>query len=156
MKDIKKFIKEFKIGTKAMFKEFFNKKTNKKQRANMWTFSRLIISFIIPIISVIASITGSIPILIAALISTAFGGITDFFDGRSARKHNSTSEYGKILDQVTDKIFALMIGISLTLFNPLFIINLLGESVISATNVIYKLKYKDLNIKSTKLGKIKE
>ena len=26
---------------------------------------------------------------------TAFGGITDFLDGRSARKHNSFSEYGR-------------------------------------------------------------
>ena len=27
---IKKYLEEFKIGTKSMFKEFFNKETNKK------------------------------------------------------------------------------------------------------------------------------
>ena len=48
---ISEFLKNFKSGTKLMFKEFFNKETNKKQRANMWTFSRLIISFLIPICS---------------------------------------------------------------------------------------------------------
>ena len=43
---IKSAVKNFKLGTKTMFKEFFNKETNKKQRANMWSFTRIIIPFI--------------------------------------------------------------------------------------------------------------
>ena len=147
---------EFKKGTKTMFKEFFNKETNKKQRANMWSFSRLII----PIITLILSITGilltSTPIFIISGILTGFGAVTDYFDGRSSRKHNSSSEYGKILDQITDKIFAGIIGINLLFLNPNYIVILLGELLISIVNIGYKLKEHNLDIKSTKVGKIKE
>ena len=132
--NVLKYFKEFKNGTKLMFKEFFNKKTNKKQRANMWTFTRLIIPFI-----------------------TAFlCAITDFFDGRSARKYNSSSEYGKRLDQTADKVFSGMLGISLSILNPIFLITLLGEIIISLVNLSYKAKYHDLNISSTQLGRIKQ
>ena len=126
--DVKKYLKEFKIGTKKMFKEFFNKETNKKQRANMWTFSRLIIPVITTILCVISLfVTNAVPLLIAAATLTGFGALTDYFDGKSARKHNSTSEYGKRLDQISDKVFSGMLGISLSILNPLFLITLLEE-----------------------------
>jgi len=139
-----------------MFKEFFNKETNKKQRANMWTFSRLVTSFLIPIFSLISILSANFSLFIVSIFITGFGGLTDFLDGRSARKHNSFSEYGRLLDQVADKVFSMMIGINLSLFNPLFLITLLGEGLIVATNIPYKLKYKDLKIKSTQMGRIKQ
>ena len=156
MPEIKKYISEFKNGTKTMFKEFFNKETNKKQRANMWTFSRLLISFIVPILMIISGIISS-PILLGfAVGTTAFGALTDFFDGRSARKHKSYSEYGKLLDQIVDKIFSIMLGISLCILNPFFMINLIGEGIIAGINISHKKKYKDISLSSTKMGKIKE
>lgn len=155
-KEIKRNWEEFSNGTKLMFKEFFNKDTNKKQRANMWTFSRLIISFFIPICSIL-SIISSLPLfLIFSLLITCFGALTDFFDGRSARKYNSTSEYGALLDQIADKVFSIMIGINVSLFNPLFIITILGEGLIAGTNILYKLKNNKLKIKSTQIGRIKQ
>ena len=156
MNEIKKYYKELCSGIKIMFKEFFNKNTNKKQRANMWTFSRLIVSFIIPTLTLLGSITLSSSLFISAIGVTVFGAITDFFDGRSARKYNSYSEFGKLLDQVVDKVFSIMIGISLSILNPLFIINLLGESIISCVNISYHLKYKDIKKDSLMLGKIKQ
>lgn len=156
LEEIKYYIKEFNLGTKKMFKEFFKKETNKKQRANMWTFSRLIFSFLSVICSSI-SVIFNIKILfwIAAII-TVLGAITDFFDGRSARKYNSVSEYGKLLDQVTDKIFSIMISINLALFYPNFWLILLGESVIALINIYYKTKYPKIKINSTFIGKIKQ
>lgn len=153
---IKKYWLEFKDGTKLMFKEFFNKETNKKQRANMWTFSRLVISFLIPICSLVSILLSNPILFISSIFITSFGALTDFFDGRSARKYNSFSEYGKVLDQIADKTFSFMIGINLSLFNPLFLLSLLGESLIAITNISYKLKYNNLNIKSTMVGKIKQ
>jgi phosphatidylglycerophosphate synthase len=101
MKDtIKAYYLELKNGIKTMFKEFFNKETNKKQRANMWTFSRLIISIPILILSIIYLINFSIPLLITNTILVGMGSITDYFDGKSARKYNSSSEFGKKLDQI--------------------------------------------------------
>lgn len=153
---LKKYWIGFQKGTKTMFKEFFNKETNKKQRANMWTFSRLIISFLIPICSLLSiAINLPSPFTISFIV-TIFGGITDYFDGKSARKYNSTSEYGKLLDQMADKIFAMMIGINLSLFNPMYLITLLGEGIIVATNTPYKIKYSNLKINSTIIGKVKQ
>lgn len=154
--EIKKYWKEFKNGTKTMFKEFFKKETNKKQRANMWTFARFIIPIITFITSIIAILTASIPLFIGTGIMAGMGAVTDFFDGKSARKHGSTSEYGKILDQASDKFFAGVIGINLLFLNPMYAFVLLGEALIAITNISYKLKYKDLDIKSTMIGRIKE
>jgi len=153
---INKYWKILYDGTKTMFKEFFNKKTNKKQRANMWTFSRLTTSFLIPLCSLLSILTANISLFITSIGITAFGGLTDCFDGRSARKHNSFSEYGRLLDQISDKIFSLMVGINIALFNPLYLLTLLGEVLIVASNIPYDLKYKELKIKSTMMGKIKQ
>lgn len=154
---IKEYLKEFKCGTKNMFKEFFYKETNKKQRANMWTFTRLVIPFITLIICVMTLfVTNTLPLLVSAAILTGIAASTDYFDGKSARKYGATSEYGKLLDQVADKVFSGLTGICVAILNPAFLINLLGEVIIASVNLVYKKSNPDLNIKSSKIGKIKE
>lgn len=149
-------MKEFTTGISTMFKEFFNKETNKKQRANMWTFSRLALAFGIPIMALISKLTlTNIGYVLAAAL-TILGTITDFMDGKSARKHHSTSDFGKKLDILSDKVFAFMLGISLSLINPLFIFNILGEALISSINIYYQKKYSHLVPKSSYLGKVKQ
>ena len=155
-KSINKYIEQLNNGIKVMFKEFFNKDTNKKQRANMWTFVRMITPLLTLICSIIAIITNLMPLFIASGAIAAFGAFTDFMDGRSSRKHKSESEYGKLLDQASDKLFAGIIGINLSFINPMFLITLLGELAIMITNIGYKIKHSDLDIKSTKIGKFKE
>lgn len=152
---IKKGFIEFKNGTKTMFKEFFNEETNKKQRANMWSFARLIIPIVTIITSTIAIITSLYPLFAITGVIAGLGAVTDALDGASARKHGSVSEYGKVLDQITDKFFAGIVGINLLFVNPIYIYSLIGELIIAAINVGYKLKYNDLDIKSTMIGKIK-
>lgn len=156
IENINNYFNEFKNGTKLMFKEFFRKETNKKQRANMWTFSRLISSFLVVPFSLLAVVMSNPSLFVVAASITGFGAITDYFDGKSARKYGSTSEFGKLLDQVTDKIFSLMIGISLSLFNPLYLLTLLGEGIIASINLGYKSKNSNLNINSTQIGRIKQ
>ncbi len=153
---LKKYYEEFKTGTKKMFKEFFKLETNKIQRANMWTFTRLVTPIITVTLSVIAIITASIPLFITTACIAGFGAFTDKLDGASARKYESFSEYGKVLDQITDKSFAGIIGINLLFLNPLYIFVLLGEALISLVNISYKLKYKNINIDSTIFGKVKQ
>ena len=153
---IQKYIEQLKNGIKVMFKEFFNKNTNKKQRANMWTFSRLIITLPILIFTILSTINFSIPLLISNSVLVAIGALTDFFDGKSARKYNSSSEFGKLLDQVVDKIFSIVIGITLTIINPLYLLLLAGEGIIMAVNVPISLKYKELKDTSTQIGRIKQ
>lgn len=50
---------------------------------------------------------------VAALIVLAVSGLTDFFDGKIARRFNQVSELGKILDPVADKITQITIAIML-------------------------------------------
>lgn len=154
--ECKSYLSKFKVGTIQMFKDLCKKKTRKKQIANSLSFARLLTPFITIILSTIALITNVLPLFTAAGIITILGGCTDFFDGMVARKTNSTSEYGKLLDQITDKVFAILLGIDLAIINPLFIIPILGESLIAAINLKYKLNHKDLAHKSTLIGRIKE
>lgn len=154
--EIKKYLNEFKIGTKKMFKEFFKKDTNKKQRANMWTFTRLISSFLIIICSLFAVVTMNPVLFTTSFGLTSFGALTDYFDGKSARKYNSFSDYGKLLDQVTDKVFSVLIGISLLMINPMYLTVLFGEGLIAGINIGYKIKNKNLKISSTQIGRVKQ
>jgi len=87
---------------------------------------------------------------------TIGGTLTDFMDGKSARKHNSNSEFGKKLDILADKVFAFMIGISLSLINPLFLFNILGEALISFSNIYYQAKYNNIESNSSFIGKVKQ
>ena len=157
MKDtIKKNLNLLLNGTKTMFKEFFNKETNKKQRANMWTFSRIIISIPILIFSILSIINFSAPLLITNSILVGIGAITDYFDGKSARKHKSTSDFGKRLDQVVDKIFSGIIAGTLSIINPMYLMALVGELIITATTVPFAAKYKEIKDTSSSIGRIKQ
>jgi len=153
---LKKYYEEFKVGTKKMFNEFFKKETNKKQRANMWTFTRLVAPAVTVTLSIIAIITASVPLFITTACVAGFGALTDKLDGLSAVKHESFSEYGKVLDQITDKSFAGIIGINLLFLNPMYVVVLLGEAIISLVNILYKLKYKNIDINIIIIGKIKQ
>lgn len=50
-----------------------------------------------------------------AVIVLAVSGLTDFFDGKIARKFNQISELGKVLDPVADKLTQITIAIVLFL-----------------------------------------
>lgn len=155
-KEIFSYFNELRKGINIMFKEFFNKETNKKQRANMWTFSRLVISFLIPIFSILSIYLKNRYLFTISGIITGIGALTDFFDGRSARKYNSISEFGKKLDQFTDKVFSIMIGINLTLFYPIYSLIIIGEIIIILVTVPIQSKYKEIENGSIKIGKIKQ
>lgn len=147
-------------GTKDLFEEFFTKEGNKKQQANMWTFTRLIIPFLIVITSS-KSFTSKeeknkkIYLAYSALLAS-FAALTDYMDGKTARKYNSTSEYGKILDQVADKVFAFILGLNLTNLDHKYLRIVIGEMLISSVNLYYRKKDEDIDMKSTMIGKIKE
>lgn len=118
----------------------------KKQIPNILTASRIIAPiFIIP-----CAFFSSLPITIG--VAGVFA-LTDMFDGVLARKLHATSNFGKELDPIADKIFACGLIIPLIPYNPIIIINLLLETVISAINLKSKLKENDP--KTNMLGKIK-
>lgn len=142
-------------GTKNMFREFIDKNTFKNQLANMLTFIRLII----PTFAVGLSIKGikddNKKHFYSSGILTLVGALTDLCDGMIARKYNSTSEYGKLLDQITDKIFSFTLTTNLSFINPKYLSLLIEELSTSILNLYYKTQY-DIDIPSTTIGKIKQ
>ena len=155
-KTILKYLKLFADGTKDMFKGLKNKDKRKYQIANIISFQRLVLPFIIIPISLIGAFNGIMPLLITSTVLTSLGGISDMFDGKIARKYNITSEYGEFLDQITDKFFSGSIAIGLSLINPLFLISVSLELIIASINIFYKSKYPNIKMKSSMIGKIKQ
>jgi cardiolipin synthase len=99
-----------------------------KQIPNIITSTRIVAApfFIIP-----AAIVGNVPLII--IFSIVFS-LTDALDGFIARHFHLTSELGKTLDAVCDKIFAGVLLIAASIFNPLMLLNLGLEGVIAYIN----------------------
>lgn len=117
-----------------------------RQIPNILTLMRLTAPlFIIP-----TAIVGNLPLLLGM---TAVFSLTDLVDGLIARKFNLTSELGKNLDAVTDKIFASTLLISASFTSPFLLINLIVEGIIAAINISKELNNEE--VQSTIIGKVK-
>lgn len=138
---IVEFFDEFKLQFKN-----FKKYGIKNQIPNMLTFSRAIA----PIIVIPTVLFGKIKIAIIELILFE---LTDFFDGRIARKLNCVTDFGVKLDAICDKFFVLGIMIPAIIKYPVLIINLILEACISYINFVALIKNNDP--KSNMIGKIK-
>ena len=88
-----------------------------------------------------------------AILLIIIASITDFLDGRIARKYNATSDLGAKLDIVADKLFAGVLMISILLNYFLFVICLIGEILITIINLYSYFKNK--KPKTKYIGKIK-
>lgn len=142
---MKEVIVEFLDEFKLQFKNF-KKYGIKNQIPNMLTFSRAIA----PIIVIPTVLFGKIKIAIIELILFE---LTDFFDGRIARKLNCVTDFGVKLDAICDKFFVLGIMIPAIIKYPVLIINLILEACISYINFVALIKNNDP--KSNMIGKIK-
>lgn len=138
---IKDFFKDFKTQLKNAKKDGI-----KKQIPNILTASRALA----PIFTIPLLLKNKIT---AASIVIAIFAITDFFDGRIARKYNCVSEFGVKLDAVCDKFFVLGITLPAILKNKLLIIILFIELLISIVNLLSEAKGN--NARSIMVGKIK-
>ena len=78
-------------------------KNIQKYIPNFLTTFRCISSLIVPILIVYGDEIGAIIAPVIFIIA----GITDFFDGYLARKYNVTSNFGKIVDPVADKMLII-------------------------------------------------
>ena len=120
---------------------------------NLLSLYRLILGFIFPLFW----IKKIHPWILIFLICSA--AISDFLDGRIARKFNQETSLGKILDPLADKFFinTLFFLLYLSDFIPFyFLLIILGRDVgILFGAIILYLKYHGkIEFKPTKLGKI--
>lgn len=88
-----------------------------------------------------------------SIILYIIGSLTDALDGYLSRKWKVVSNIGKTLDTIADKLFSISALLLLVFSEKLIIITILLELTIAVIN-IYK-KYKKLNPKTLKVGKIK-
>lgn len=127
-------------------KEKKSKKSFKEKIPNILTLSR----GFAPLVVVPLILTGNI---VPGLVTGCLFASTDFFDGLLARKFNASSTFGQKLDPICDKIFAVSLLGSAAIINPLLMLNIVLEVLISAINI--KSLEKDNKPKTTILGKIK-
>lgn len=78
--------------------------------------------------------------MIIAGVLFIIASITDFFDGYLARKHNNTSEYGILMDPISDKILvdsALIILSSYGYIHPIItIIVVLRDIIVNSFRIV--------------------
>ena len=151
MQKIKNTIKEFFKNRQDYLKKikeepkFINRL--KKRIPNILTESRIVA----PLIIIPTSILGN---FISATIIAGLLGLTDAFDGYLARKWHATSEYGRKLDVISDKLFTLGLIIPLLITNPIIILpTLLLETCIAT--VATRAEVNNNHPKSSMLGKVK-
>jgi len=92
---------------------------------NLLTFSRIFLAAIIFLL--LMSPDG----YLLALILFFVASITDFFDGFLARKYNSTSQIGEILDPIADKILIVFVLFGLAVNLHSYLIGFIGSVIIA-------------------------
>ena len=109
---------------------------------NLLTFSRIILAAVIFIL--LMSPDG----YFLALILFFIAGITDYFDGYLARKYNSTSQIGEILDPIADKILIVFVLFGIAVNLNSYLIGFVGSIII--TREIWVGALRDLNARNNK------
>lgn len=140
--------KEWKIFVnqgKEAVKELFSKKWY-RQIPNLLTFSRLLAPFVVIPLLCVGNIFG-------ALIAEGIFALTDTFDGLIARRFNLVSDFGKRLDTICDKIFAITLLVPIYTIMPTISISIGLEVLIAVINSISTIKGN--NPASSSLGKCK-
>ena len=88
-----------------------------------------------------------------AFILFFVAGVTDYFDGYLARKHNSTSQIGEILDPIADKILIVFVLFGLSVNLTSYFIAFMAALII--TREIWVGALRDLNARQERLGATK-
>jgi CDP-diacylglycerol--glycerol-3-phosphate 3-phosphatidyltransferase len=109
---------------------------------NILTLSRIFLAALIFILLI------SPDSYLLALILFFFAGVTDYFDGYLARKHNAASQLGEVLDPIADKILILFILFGLAINLSSYLIGFIGAIII--TREIWVGALRDLNARNGK------
>lgn len=121
--------------------------------SNFISFTRILITF--PIVYFHYRDSMSVNNTVIGLI--AYGVISDYLDGLVARKTNTISEVGKVIDPVSDKLCAVVLFIYTVWLGwvPLWflLINVVRDSLIMIGSSFIKIKYGKVAM-STLSGKL--
>ena len=104
---------------------------------NLITISRIFIAIII------FTLLMSNNYYLLAFVLFFVAGLTDYFDGLLARKYNSSSQIGEILDPIADKILIIFLFFGLALNLSSYLIGFSGALII--TREIWVSALRDYN-----------
>lgn len=138
--------RELKEELKKVKNDFKSIKTIYKQIPNIITVSRILTVIPINILFFLVDIGSAFFLSIIAFA-------TDGVDGFLARTLKAESKLGADLDALCDKLLIGGIAIPMLSLNPVMIINVILEGLISIPNIIAKRK--GLKPKSSYIGKVK-
>lgn len=114
---------------------------------NLLTFTRIIIAIIIFAFLALENY------YLLALILFFIAGLTDYFDGFLARKYNSSSQIGEILDPLADKILIIFLFFGLAVNLSSFLIGFAGSLII--TREIWISALRDYNSRNNNVDATK-
>ena len=115
---------------------------------NLLTFSRIFIAAIIFILLMLKDYYE----LAFALFFVA--GLSDYFDGLLARKYNSSSQIGEILDPIADKILIVFLYFGLALNLSSYLIGFSGALIITREIWVSALRDYNSRINNTDATKV--
>jgi len=114
---------------------------------NVITFLRIFFAILIFIFLVIENH------YLISLILFFLAGISDYFDGFLARKYNSVSDIGEILDPIADKILIVFVLFGLAVNLSSYLIAFLGSIILSRE--IWVSALRDYNARKNNSGATK-
>ena len=109
---------------------------------NILTFSRIFLAALIFIL--LMTPDG----YLLSLMLFFLAGLTDYFDGYLARKYDSVSQLGEILDPIADKILILFVLFGLAINLSSYLIGFIGALII--TREIWVGALRDFNARNEK------
>ena len=115
---------------------------------NLITISRILLG---PVIFIL--ITDSSMHWIA-LILFIFAGITDYFDGYLARKHNQVSALGEILDPIADKILIVFLFFAISVNLTSYYIGFLSAVIVTREIWVGALRDFNARMQNTSATKV--
>ena len=107
---------------------------------NLITFLRIFLAVVIFIL--LMSPNGYLIALILFLIA----GATDYFDGYLARKYNSVSQIGEVMDPIADKILIVFILFGLAVNLSSYLIGFIGSLIVARE--IWVSALRDMNARN--------
>lgn len=123
---------------------------SKKQIPNILTIIRVVLSFVCTYLAFKRMWIPSLAVFIIA-------SVTDFLDGYLARKWNTESNFGKIMDPIADKLLILgvLFSFSMKEIVPLLFTAIIAFREVVLTIIRLMLAPKKIVIAASKSGKIK-
>jgi len=115
---------------------------------NLLTFSRIFIAGIIFILLMLKNYYE------LAFVLFFVAGLTDYFDGLLARKYNSSSQIGEILDPIADKILIIFLYFGLALNLSSYLIGFSGALIITREIWVSALRDYNSRINNTDATKV--